>query len=105
MYFVIKCRTTEFQRYKELGLPAYSVPTVNTDLILVKSDTYLSTDDVATFMGRLLSMNTHLSVYGIRPIFEKDANKYFPKDVVENCPVLQGYRPIVDEDIRRCPVI
>lgn len=105
MYFIIHCRTTEIQRYKELGLPAYSVPTVNTDLILVKSDTYLSTDDVAAFMKDLLSMDTHASVYGIRPIFEKDANKYFPKDVVENCPVLQGYRPIVDEDIRRCPVI
>lgn len=105
MYFIIHCRTTEIQRYKELGLPAYSVPTVNTDLILVKSDTYLSTDDVAAFMKDLFSMDTHASVCGIRPIFEKDANKYFPKDVVEKCPVLQGYRPIVDEDIRRCPVI
>lgn len=105
MYFVIKCRTTEIQRYKELGLPAYSVPTVNTDLILVKSDTYLTTENVEAFMSRLLSMDTHASIYGIRPIFEKDANKYFPKDVVENCPVLQGYRPIVDEDYQRCPVI
>lgn len=105
MYFIIHCRTTELQRYKELGLPAYNVPTINTDLILVKSDTYLSTDDVAAFMGRLLSMDTHCSVYGISPIFEKDANKFFPKDVAENCPVLQGYRPIVDEDYQRCPVI
>lgn len=105
MYFIIRCRTTELQRYKELGLPLSDIPTVGADFILVKSDKYPSTEDVEDFMGRLLSMDTHLSVYGICPIFEKDANKFFPKDVVENCPVIQGYRPIVDEDYQSCPVI